>query len=66
MLTDEQKQEWRERIVTMSQTEMARLQRFAPSGHVVFDRRNGLCDFFHNRFKMLGGMTPQVSKAIGR
>jgi hypothetical protein len=45
----------------MSQEEMARLWRFAPSGHPVFS--NDLPLF--GRFEELGGMTPEISKKIG-
>lgn len=64
-MTEDQKQEWKDKIDAMRQIEMASLRRFAPAGHPVFDRRNGLCEYFEERFQMLGGMTPAVSKAIG-
>ena len=57
--------EWKEKIDNMSQWEMARLQRFAPSGHPVFDATLPLYDRFEKRFKELGGMTPAISKSIG-
>lgn len=52
-------------IDAMSQMEMARLWRFAPSGSVYFQRGNPQCDYFEKRFNELGGMTPEISKALG-
>lgn len=50
----------------MSQIEMARLWRFAPSGHPIFSTLNDpLFQIFEERFQELGGMTPKISKAIG-
>lgn len=63
MLTETEKQEWRNQIDGMSQMQMARLHRFAPSGHPVFNTTNGLHEYFEARFKKLGGFTPAVSKA---
>lgn len=57
--------EWTKKIETMSQVEMARLRRFALSGHPVFDTRYPLYELFEKRFKELGGMTPAISKQIG-
>lgn len=65
MLTLEAIQAWSEKIAEMTQLEMARLQRFAPSGHPIFDSRYPLYDQFAARFKSLGGMTPQISKQLG-
>ena len=64
-MTEEQIQEWKDNIDTMNQRGMAMLRRFAPSGHPCFDKRLPLFDYFQERFKQLGGMTAQVSKAIG-
>jgi len=49
----------------MTQKEMARLQRFASSGHPVFDFSLPLYERFKKRFAKLGGMTPEISKKIG-
>lgn len=49
-------------INQMSQVEMARLHRFAPSGHIYFIGGTVLNDYFKSKFK---GMTPEISKAIG-
>ena len=64
-LTEAEIQQWKEKIDKMSQTEMAHLRRFAPSGHVVFDSSLPLNTYFEERFKKLGGMTPDISKKIG-
>jgi len=57
--------EWEKKIDKMTQVEMARLQRFAPSGHPVFDSTLPLYERFKARFKELGGFTPAISKQIG-
>jgi hypothetical protein len=59
------KQNYRDKIDEMSQEEMARLWRFAPPGHPIFDTRNGLDKYFNERFKELGGWTPEISKKLG-
>lgn len=53
------------RINKMSQLEMARLWRFAPSGHPYFDMRKPYYKIFKERFDKLGGFTPGVSKTLG-
>jgi len=53
------------KIDAMTQVEMARLWRFAPSGHPYFLGGSPLYEHFQARFKALGGMTPEVSKRIG-
>ena len=65
-LSQKEKEDWIERIKQMSQIEMARLWRFAPSGHPIFSTLNDpLFQIFEERFQELGGMTPKISKAIG-
>ena len=54
-----------ENISTMSQIEMARLYRFAPSGHIYFDKTKPYYAIFKKRFDSLGGFTPAISKSIG-
>ena len=54
-----------DKINQMSQVEMARLWRFAPSGHPWFDASKPFFKIFEKRFKGLGGFTPTISKAIG-
>ena len=53
------------KINQMSQIEMASLWRFAPSGHLYFDKTKPFFKIFDKRFKKLGGFTPKISKAIG-
>ena len=64
-LTLEQVNQWTEKISEMPHIEMARLVRFAPSGHPIFDTRYPLHEQFGARFESLGGMTPELSKQIG-
>lgn len=52
-------------INNLSQIELARLYRFAPSGHPYFDSHLPLYEIFLERFTSLGGMTTEISKAIG-
>ena len=54
-----------ETINQMSQEQMAHLWRYAPSGHLYFDKTKPFCEVFDKRFKELGGFTPEISKAIG-
>jgi len=54
-----------DKINNMTQIEMARLWRFAPSGHPYFDSRLPYYEVFAARFRELGGFTPGISKAIG-
>jgi len=62
---ENQTTEWKKKIDNMSHEEMARLLRFAPTGHAVFANDSSLTDYFHKRFQKFGGMTSKVSKAIG-
>lgn len=64
-MEEKQIQEWKVKINNMPHKEMARLQRFAPAGHPVFNTKLPLWEIFDKRFKKLGGMTPQISKEIG-
>ncbi|MGK0272155.1 MAG: hypothetical protein ACI88H_002821 [Cocleimonas sp.] len=52
-------------INKMSQLEMARLWRNAPSGHPYFDTSKHYHQIFKKRFEQLGGFTPSISKQIG-
>lgn len=52
-------------INSMSQTDMARMWRFTPSGHIYFDSSLPFYDIFKKRFDELGGFTPGISKEIG-
>lgn len=53
------------KIRALPHEEMARLWRFAAPGHIYFDITLPLHLAFKVRFASLGGMTPEVSKAIG-
>ncbi len=57
--------EEREKIDKMSQIEMARLYRFAPSGHPYFVSGTVISTYFLKRFKEKGGFNSQISKTIG-
>ena len=63
-MTPEEIKRHSEIIDNMTQEDMARLWRFAPTGHPYFNATEypELCDFFHTRFR---GMTPELSKKIG-
>lgn len=62
MTKDEEVQMWMDRLDGMNQEELAKLQRFAPAGHPVFDCNLPLYAHFQSLFK---GMTSEISKAIG-
>jgi len=51
-------------VDAISRLEMARLWRFAPSGHRYFTA-GPLSDYFVARFKSLGGFNAEISKEIG-
>lgn len=51
-------------IDRLSHEDMARLQRFALSGHPYFVS-GPVADYFGWRFHALGGMTTEISKRIG-
>jgi hypothetical protein len=53
------------KINSMSHTEMAKLYRFAPSGHPYFRSDLPYNEIFMKRFNELGGMNTDVSKEIG-
>ena len=54
-------EDWKRRLPTMSQMELARLYRFSPSGHPVFRSDLPLYDIFQQHFK---GFTSAISKEI--
>jgi hypothetical protein len=56
---------YEDQIDGLNQVEMARLWRFAPSGHPFFDSSLPLFERFQKRFKELGGFTPEISKMLG-
>ena len=49
----------------MGHSEMARLWRYAPAGHIVFSEEC-LYALFNKRFKEFGGWTDKISKLIER
>lgn len=53
-------------IETLSPHSMAILHRFSPVGHPFFEEGRMETTIFETRFKKLGGMTPELSKAIGQ
>jgi ABC-type Zn2+ transport system substrate-binding protein/surface adhesin len=56
--------EQKEQIDALNQEEMARLWRFAPSGHPFFSDKEAY-DYFTDRFRKLGGFSAAISKRIG-
>ena len=62
---NEFEQDTMDRIHDISHVEMARLWRFAPSGHPYFDTSLPYFEVFKKRFDELGGFTPEISKQIG-
>ncbi len=56
-------EEMKARIDRMSQEQMAAKWRFAPIGDPMFQGEVG--DYFTERFKSLGGFTPEISKRVG-
>ena len=66
-MTESEITEAKKQIDAMSQYDMAKLWRFAPSGHPYFDSTNGdLAEYFKNKFfNEGGGFTPRISKFIG-
>ena len=61
-MTEDEITKEKEKIDKMSQSEMAKFWRFAPSGHPYFNRTLPLYEHFRKRFK---GFTPQLSKEVG-
>ena len=64
-LSPKEMQDWKDEIDKMSQIDLAHMQRFSVSGHPVFDERNdGLYTYFQSQFRLMGGMTREVSKRL--
>ena len=61
--TEKLDEELKKRIDSMSREDMARAWRFAPSGDPRFQGAAG--KYFEERFKELGGFSPEISKKIG-
>jgi len=64
-MTQETLDDWINTISSMDHEALAKLWRFAPSGHPVFDSTLPLFEVFNRRFNSFGGMTPEISKRIG-
>ena len=65
-LTEEEIEQWKEKIDNMTHEELARMYRFERIGHPVFSSvYDDLYQYFENRFNKFGGMTPAISKMIG-
>ena len=64
-MTEEQIGQHKRKIDKMSREGMARLWRFAPSGHPYFVSGTELWEHFSKRFMELGSMSPEISKKIG-
>lgn len=58
-------QDWKGNLEIMGHSEMARLWRYAPAGHIVFSEEC-LYALFNKRFKEFGGWTDKISKLIER
>ena len=64
-ISPEEIKAWEKKIDSMTREEMARLWRFAPSGHPVFRADCKLYERFAKRFEKLGKFSPEISKKIG-
>jgi len=64
-MTPEQIEIEKTKIDEMSHCQMAFLWRHAQSGHPYFDQREPISEYFLDKFRSLGGMTPHISKAVG-
>jgi hypothetical protein len=61
-MTEKEIQECKDKIDNMSQEDMARLWRFAPSRSPYFDVNSPVWEHFKDKFE---GFTPELSKSIG-
>lgn len=55
---------WEERLPNLTHFEMARLYRYAPMGHPLFNTSLGMYPRFEKKFAEYGGMTSSISKEI--
>ena len=58
-------EELKETIDSWDQLECARFYKTAPSEHEII-QDPALFQYFMDRFKSLGGMTPEISKQLSR
>jgi hypothetical protein len=63
--TETELEQLRIEISQMSHYQMARRYRYAPSGDPMFRFDLPLNRLFMERFKQLGGWTPEISKQVG-
>lgn len=63
--TPEQIAQYLAEIDNLEHEEMARIWRFAKSGHPYLRSDTPMASHFLNRFKQLGGWTSELSKKIG-
>jgi hypothetical protein len=64
-LPDSEIERYKVEINEMSHLEMARRYRFSSSGDLMFRSDLPLNKLFMDRFKQLGGWTPEISKRVG-
>lgn len=57
-------QELQAEIDALSREDMCRIRRYAQVGHKYFRTGTPLCKMFAERFKKLGGFSPEISKRI--
>lgn len=65
ILTEQDIAEYKKEIDGMTRKQIAMKMRFGKSGHPFFDSRYPLYDYMNERFKSLGGWSPELSKEIG-
>jgi len=65
IMTELEIKKHKEIIDKMSREEMAKLWRFAPTGHAYFNNAIPLFEHFNAKFKKLGGFNTAISKKIG-
>jgi hypothetical protein len=65
MMNEKEIERYKKEIDGMDREEMARVWRFSPSGHPIFNIEHPLFDYFKKRFDSLGGFNPAISKKIG-
>ena len=62
-MTEEEIRKAKGEIDALSQFGLCRLWRFAPPGHPFFQAE--LVEYFRKKLEEKGGMTPEISKALG-
>ncbi len=64
-LTEFELEVWKQKISHLTLEECARLYRFAPQGHPVFNVELPLYSLFSTRYTALGGLNSELSHKIG-